>query len=356
LAKSLDSKGYLDKFLHIALAIWATFALATWATLALPIPEARALNADCRGVLKDRWSAPERILDFPTNVSVGTIATQPDWHKRGAASPERILPARGKIVVPINQFVTFQPNSEFLKNPKLISQLPANAIDCFELKLISMEESEDALCDKALGGIGHLKGLTVLLLDRSEVSDTGIRQIAGLTNLVYLSAFLTPLRGTFLKDLRSLKKLQALALPSIGLQEEELKYLPEYPALEHLLLSRTNLTAKGLKYIARCAKLRRLDLSKNPGVGDDCIPYIRQMKALRNLAVDDTSITFQGLLQLEGTNFTQLELTEGRYSHDQLALFHSTFPQSHILFRGGVKKIDDETGTIYGQMSRQRHF
>jgi hypothetical protein len=255
-----------------------------------------------------------------------------------------------------DQFITFQPNAAFFKNPKLISQLPADAIDCLELKLMSMDDAEDVLCDRALGLIGHLKGLRVLIVDKSEVSDEGMKQIAGLTNLQYISAFLTPLRGTFLKQLRSLKKLQALELPSNGLQEQELKYLPEYPSLQHLLVSRTNLTNEGMKYIAGCTKLKRLDLSKNPGIGDESIQYLKQLQALSNLSIDSTSITSQGLLKLKGLNLKVLTLPEAKYPSDQVAAVRAAFPQAAVFFRGGPKKVDDETGTIYGQMSRQRRF
>ncbi len=88
-----------------------------------------------------------------------------------------------------------------------------------------MEDSEDSLCDRALGHIGKLKGLRVLILDRSEISDQGMQPIAELTNLEYLSAILTPVRGTFLKDLRCLKKLQAIVIPSNGIVEGRVKIL-----------------------------------------------------------------------------------------------------------------------------------
>src|SRR5208337_1184765 len=112
-------------------------------------------------------------------------------------------------------------------------------------------------------------------------------------------------------------------------------------ALQHLLLSRTNLTNEGMKYIARCTKLKRLDLSKNPGVGDESVQYIKQLKALRNLSIDSTSITSQGLLKLKGLNLKVLTLPEAKYPPDQVAAVRATFPQAAIFFRGGPKKVDD---------------
>ena len=111
-----------------------------------------------------------------------------------------------------------------------------------------------------------------------------------------------------------------------------------------------------MKYIGGCARLKRLDLSKNPGVGDDSIPYLKQLKQLRVLSIDDTSITPQGLLKLKGAGFTSLVLSQGKISRAQLAQIHSAFPKAHIGYRGGAKAVDEETGTLWGQMSRQRKF
>jgi hypothetical protein len=334
--------------LHISLA----FLVA----VAGPFYDCSARTQDCEDVLDYKWTAPARVLNFPANQSLGTLIIQRDWHNQGRTSPSTLLKAQGKVAVAKDMFVTLQANSAYFRNPQSLGQLPANAIDGIELKLMSMDDSEDELCNQALANMCNLKGLRVLVLDKSEVSDDGLKKIACLTNLEYISAFLTPLRGSFLKDLRTLKKLEALMMPSTGLKEDELRYLPEYPALQHLLMSHTNLSDKGMKYIGSCAQLKRLDVSRNPAITDQSIQYLQKLKSLQQLSVDGTAITFQGLQKLKGLNLNHLVLPEGQDSRKQGAQLQALFPKAIIYYRGRPKAVDDDTGVLYGQMSRQRHF
>jgi hypothetical protein len=327
------------------LAILFYLAWAGWPALC------SALTADCQYVFTERWTSPARLIEFPENISLGTLTMQADWH-RSNVPPPRLRPAQGKILVPRDQLVTFQPNAEFFAHPQSIAKLAPGAIDCLEFKLMAMDEAEEALCGQALGHIGHLKNLKILILDKSDISDQALKQIAGLGDLQYLSAFLCGLNGTCIKDLRSLKKLHSLILPGNSLQEDELRYLPELPALEHLLLSHTNVTNKGLKYIAGCKNLIRLDLSKNPGVDDGGVQYLKQLTKMRTLSLDDTSLSCKGIAQLKNLELTDLVLTKLKYSPAELAQLHKTFPKARFQFRGGPKQVDDETNTIFGKMSR----
>jgi hypothetical protein len=315
----------------------------------------QAMPADCRQVLTERWTAPARVLDLPAEDNLGTLEIEPDWHRAGDPL-SKLVKARGRVVIPPDQFVCLHANGTFFAHPELIAKCAPNAFDCLEMKLMAMEDAEEDLCKKALGHIGHLKDLQVLILDKSDIGDVGMKPIGAITNLQYLSAFLTGLDGSCLKELRSLKKLRALVIPSNSLKEENFKYLPEYPSLQHLLLSCTNTTNAGIKLIAGCKNLIRLDISKNAAVTDESVPYIKQLKNIKDLSIDDTSISLAGLLKLKGLPLVTLVITQKKYTPEQLALVHSTFPSAKLHFRGGPKKVDEETGTIFGQFSRQRHF
>ncbi|MBS1989355.1 MAG: hypothetical protein JSS83_02495 [Cyanobacteria bacterium SZAS LIN-3] len=341
--------GKFARSLKVALAI---LALCT-------TPLMNAGTAQAKGeydVLENKWDAPERVLEFPPSLSLGTIIIQNDWRNRGRTSPAQIVQARGKVVIPKNRFVTFQASKEFFKNPKLIANFPPTAFDCVILKLMSMDDSEDDLCDHALAQMTHLKGIRAVILDKSEVTDSGMKALASLPNLEYISAFLTPLRGTFFKDLKGNKKLTAMSLDSVGLKDEEFKALADYPNLQMLQLSRANVTNQGMRYLAACKNLRWLDVGKNPGISDDSMQYIKQLKNLQHLEVHSTSLTGTALMQLKGTGVKFLATSDGTLNKQQIAALKAAMPDLLVTTKGGPATVDEETGTIFGQMSRQRRF
>ena len=101
-----------------------------------------------------------------------------DARKRLLRNAETSLQARGKVVIPADTFVTFDAGLNFFKNPQIIAGLPANAFDAMNLQMLSMDDAEDGYCDRALASISHLTGLRVLSLDKSEISDDGMKKIA----------------------------------------------------------------------------------------------------------------------------------------------------------------------------------
>jgi len=306
--------------------------------------------------ISDKYDTPERTLEFPASQTLGTIVVSENWRQRGRFTSSQRYTARGKLVLPKNRFVIFQANQAYFKEPRQLRLMPPNSFDAIQLKLMSMDDSEDELCDQALANISHLKGIRVVLLDKSEVTDAGMKHLAELPNLEYISAFLTPLRGTFLKDLRACKKLQAMSLDSDGLKDEEFKYLPGFPNLQILQLSRANVNNQGMKYIGGCQKLRWLDIGKNPAVTDESIQYLKQLKSLEQLEVQGTSITPAGLLQLKGSSLKLLTLAEGFLTRSQHAALLAAIPDLKINIRSMGGKVDDDTGTIWGQVSRKRRF
>jgi len=318
--------------------------------------QSKALLKTPLDFISDKYDAPERVLQFPATQTLGTIVVAKDWRNRGRFKTSQLIQARGPVVVPKNNFITFQANQEFFRNPKQIRLFAPNSFDAIQLKLMSMDDSEDELCDQALANITHLKGIRVVLLDKSEVTDAGMKHLAELPNLEYISAFLTPLRGSFFKDLRGLKKLNAMSLESDGLKEEEFKYLPEIENLQILQLSRANVTNKAMKYLAGCKNLRWLDIGKNPRVTDESIPYLKQLKNLQELEVQGTSITVPGLLQLKGLPIRLLTVNDGALSKEQMSALKAALPELKINIRSVGGKVDEETGTIWGQMSRNRRF
>ncbi|MBU6452140.1 MAG: hypothetical protein KGS72_10205 [Cyanobacteria bacterium REEB67] len=295
-----------------------------------------------------------RTLIFPSDLSLGFLHLEPRANRAegGTRGKGMSVQARGKITVPKNTFVTFEANKEFFKNPALIGKFPANAFDSIILRMFSMDDAEDEYCDRAMPAISHLTGLLELNIDRSEVTDTGLKKIAGLTNLQHISAFLTPVRGEFLKDTTTLKKLRILELDSIGLKEDYLQHLPQYPDLVSLHLGHSHLSDKGLTYIAKCPKVEELDIGKNPAIDDQGLASLKNSKALRYLNIFDSAATPKGILALKGLKLKSIILPGKAYPEPVMAQLKTAFPEARITARWTKGKIDDDTKTIFSPMTR----
>jgi len=326
-------------------------AICTVLVFTSPIALPSAASSEYDYLTNTAWTAPKRILNFPPNISLGNLLLFNERQVGDVRFPHTRLNAEGKIIVPANKFVHLQASNAFFHNPKLIETFQPDAFDCIQLQLMSMDDSEDSLCDNALGHIKNLTGLKVLILDRSEVSDEALKQIKCLKNLEVISAFLTPIRGTCFKELRTLQKLRALDLSSVGLIEENLQYLTEYKSLQNLSLCRANISDKGVKLISGCSKITRLRLTNNPAITDLSVPYLRKMHSLQVLQLDGTNISFAGLQQLKGLKLQLIILPKRNYTQVQMKTLSSLLRPAGVVSVGQDKKVDQDTKAIWAPIT-----
>lgn len=311
-----------------------------------------------------------RVINFSLTQSAGTLfirtrpdkkSPKPDFDGRDIfkvmeeSSRENLLGlAQGPVKIPANTFVTLKLGTNFFQKPTLLSKLPANAIDCLIVSMISMDDSEDKLCDDSLSHLNNLTGLQAIVLDRSDATDEGMSKLAKLVNITYLSAFLTNINGTCLKDFSNLKKLKFLSFHSTPIDGKNLVYLANFPQLEMLDLTRSGIDSNAVKLIAQCPNLVCLDISDNARINDSAVPYLAKLKKLKHLNIGNTSITFSGLKGLKGLKPRYLALPRG-ITKSQIPAIKAIFPGTTLVVeRASSRTVDDETGTIFGVMSRGR--
>lgn len=262
--------------------------------------------------------------------------------------------AQGPVKIPANTFVTLKLGTNFFQKPDLLSKLPPDAIDCLIVSMISMDDSEDKLCDDSLGHLNNLTGLQAILVDRSDVTDEGLSKLAKLVNITYISAFLTNIHGSSLKDLSNLKKMRFMSFHSTPLDGKNLVYLANFPQLELLDVTRTGIDSNSVKHLVKCPNLVSLDISDNARINDSAVPYLATLKKLKHLNIGNTAITFNGVKGLKGLTPNYLALPRS-IAKSQFPAIQAIFPGTTLAIQGdGNKKVDDETGTIFGVMSRDR--
>ena len=113
--------------------------------------------------------------------------------------------------------------------------------------------------NELLKEFSRLKTLEALDLSYcSNVTDVGLKPLAGLSELKVLNLSVTHLTGAGLKELSALKQLQSLDLMCDDITDAALKELSGFQRLRILRLAATHVTDAGLKKLSTLRDLRVL--------------------------------------------------------------------------------------------------
>jgi hypothetical protein len=117
--------------------------------------------------------------------------------------------------------------------------------------------------EKGFRNIAKLDSVTRLKILDTKVGDAGMKELAGMNQLVSLDIDLRKAGVTSagLKHLSGMKNLKELYLLFGELQDSDLKELASLGSLERLDLRRTNLTDEGLLLLTPMKSLKTLDVS-----------------------------------------------------------------------------------------------
>jgi internalin A len=165
--------------------------------------------------------------------------------------------------------------------------------------------------DLGIASIARLPNLQALSLMHSKVTDDGLRHIAGLTKLRWLSlGGAQNVTNKGLIHLKDLKSLEDLTIEATRTTAEGLVHLQGLTKLRRLRLAnevQAQEQAVGLKYLANMTELRTLD-ARGLCAGDDDLRPVRKMTKLEDLNLCYTKITDKGLEHLAG--LTELKILD----------------------------------------------
>ncbi len=190
-----------------------------------------------------------------------------------------------------------------------------------------LDLSETEVTDAGLKELAGLKSLQTLNLSYTLVTDAGLKELAGLKSLQALNLGNTQVTDAGLKELAGLK-LKTLVVPftitdldlkhylaaiepptAINLSftpvtDAGLKELAELKSLQALNLGGTKVTDAGLKELAGLKSLQSLDLGGTP-VTDAGLKELAGLKSLQTLNLGGTKVTDAGLKELAGLKSLQ---------------------------------------------------
>jgi internalin A len=154
-----------------------------------------------------------------------------------------------------------------------------------------------------------------LYLGFTQITDAGLKELAGLKNLQSLHIFNTKISGNGLKELSELNNLQDLDLLSTQVTDAGLKVLASLKNLQALNLGNTRVSNVGLKELANLKNLRSLKLNRTL-VTDAGLRELTGLTNLKSLNLDQTQITDLGLKELakfnslESLNISETKITD----------------------------------------------
>ncbi len=298
--------------------------------------------------------AVERILHFPTNYSVGNLmALQQPPELYGTCQGIPVAKACGLVKLPPGKPIKFEPNSTFYQHPDCLLKLPPNAFDYIELRFLSMTDQEDSFSDRVIPLLGHISSLKGIDLDKSETTDRGLSQLAAMPELQSITACDSKVSGSCLHDLAGCKKLAALRLSNIQVNNESLGYLKNFPHLERLALVRVNLSLNGLERVSKCKGLSTLDIDYNNEIDDRAVPLLLKLPMLTILWIKGTKVSLQGLELLSKHGVTNISLPKPfhAYSLKEQQRIKKAFP-GKTFDSDKSPTVDPFTRTMFAPMTR----
>lgn len=164
-------------------------------------------------------------------------------------------------------------------------------------------------CSTELANLTHIRSLSLRdnLLGRRPAFNSMLQSLY-LDNNTKIS----PRQVLFSLGLKA-KALKTLSLKNCGVTDEDLSLLgrenSKLENLTYLNLYMNNITHVGMEYLSHLKLLKKLDIGRNTGVGNDGIKAIVSLNKLRILYADDCGVGGVGLVYLSQMQLDTVDLS-----------------------------------------------
>ena len=152
-------------------------------------------------------------------------------------------------------------------------------------------------------GLRHLAGLTnlrTLVLTGHKISDKGLEHLVNLTNLENLGLDFTQVTTEGIARLPAGAHLRQLWLYGPSVKNSTLTRLDALTSLDTFYLEHSGVTDAGLAPLARLSGLQVLSISDCPAITDAGLEYVRNLNCLKELILDRALVTDDGIQELRG--------------------------------------------------------
>ena len=182
-----------------------------------------------------------------------------------------------------------------------LAQLPLESLTLFRCNVIN---------DEGLKIVSQWGKLRSLSLRDMAIRGDFFKELAGLPSLRTLSAIQTMVSDGALQHLTGCEQLEELALAQTLVTDGGLEAMSHLKNLKRLDLAQTPVSDQGLAHLATLRQLEWLNLSGNLGITDQSVKLLLDLPQLKEVYLDGTSMTQEGLAQLGPRARTVLALDD----------------------------------------------
>jgi hypothetical protein len=159
----------------------------------------------------------------------------------------------------------------------------------------------DSLDDAGLQQLDeHFKALPrleTLGIGGTNVTDTGLKHLAGLSQVKRLSIWGTSITDSGLEHIQGLTQLESLVIRETAITDAGLRRLAGLKHLTRLDLTKTKITGPGLRHLEGLENLKLLHLGQTK-ITDAGLEYLTGFHHLKELYLGDTHVTEEGVKKL----------------------------------------------------------
>lgn len=235
-----------------------------------------------------------RVLSFPTGRSVGKLTALGKTPQGYFYDKSQLGDARGAVAVPADALVNIEVNWDGLNDLSFLKKLKADDLQGLDL---AYSGHGFALDDASVANFAHLKGLKQLLIDQTDIGDSGIQKIGQMSGLELLSLNHTMLTAKGMPYLANLHKLVQLELESTQLSDASLASIAGHTQLITLYIKACGLGPAAAQHLQKLTHLKILRLSDNK-FGDKGMALLPAYPELVELHLNNCSLTDAGFAQL----------------------------------------------------------
>jgi len=334
-----------------------------------------------------------RVVHFPKDRSLGKLEIQDDnvvreltywFHWTGIKGPqwEYLGQAQGDVRVPAGKRLSLIVNKAAWRDLPALSKLRPD--DLYRLYLPAILTDRVKPDDKCMPHIAHLTGLRDLALDRTDITDKGLKYITNLSSLEYLGvpyrvtdkgmshiAALTSLKGIYfleggrgitnagLRHLAKLTSLEEVYLRGERMGDAGLAHLRDLPRLKYLCLYDSGFTDKGMVHVKDIPSLRILSFHESlPRITDAGLAHISDMPNLELLCLHGIKdITDEGIAHLtKMRSLRKLEIGSSQVTDKGLAYLSQIKTLEHLDLPQDQHGITDTGLSYLGTLPNLRHL
>jgi hypothetical protein len=165
--------------------------------------------------------------------------------------------------------------------------------------LMQLFLDETDITDKAMVSIGRMKNLTELSFPETGITGKGMLNIEGLSKVNILNASTNVLGNVALPSLLPFKDLFRLNLDRTNISDGGLKILSKVDSLVYLNICKNpHITNAGIAYLVALKKLESLDVSETD-ITIDALPSLKKMKSLKYIKLNLCRISRDDVLMMK---------------------------------------------------------